>query len=329
MHQAFSRAERLRRIEQMLYRAANGMSASEIAEQLGVSQRTVYRDLEMLSERGVPLWQEDGRFGVLRDQHLATIRLSFNEAMTLFIATRLLARYADEYNPHIVSALTKLAAALPQSVAGHVIQAAETLRRRPTNDVAVAVLEQITRAWAERRVVRLWYRSPRSGELRQRDLAPYFLEISGPAYSCYVIGYDAWASAVRTFKLDRLERAQMLDRGYEIPPDFDANTYLADSWGIMRGRGLTEVVLQFNTDVSALLRERTWHPSQTIDELADGGLLFTVRVSDPREMRPWIRSWGADVEVLEPISLRNEMKDEARRLGSLYDVSSQKKPSAL
>jgi predicted DNA-binding transcriptional regulator YafY len=46
-------------------------------------------------------------------------------------------------------------------------------------------------------------------------------------------------------------------------------------------------------------------------------------------MRPWIRSWGADVEVLEPISLRNEMKDEARRLGSLYDVSSQKKPSAL
>jgi predicted DNA-binding transcriptional regulator YafY len=99
------------------------------------------------------------------------------------------------------------------------------------------VLEQITRAWAERRVVRLWYRSPRSGELRQRDLAPYFLQVSGPAYSCYVIGYDAWARAVRTFKLDRLERAQMLDRGYEIPPDFDPNNYLADSWGIMRGRG--------------------------------------------------------------------------------------------
>jgi proteasome accessory factor B len=185
----------------------------------------------------------------------------------------------------------------------------------------VAVLEQITRAWAERRVVRLWYRSPRSGQLRQRDLAPYFLEVSGPAYSCYVIGYDAWAKELRTFKLDRLERAQMLDQGYAIPPEFDAGAYLADSWGIMRGAGLTEVVLQFSPQVAALVQERIWHPSQMIDELADGGLLLTVRVSDPREMRPWIRSWGADVEVLEPILLRNQMTDEVRRLAALYDIS--------
>jgi predicted DNA-binding transcriptional regulator YafY len=329
MQQTLSRAERLRRIEQLLYRTSEGVRAAEIAEQLGISQRTVYRDLELLSESGVPLWQEDGRFGVLRDQHLATIRLSFNEAMTLFIATRLLARYADEYNLHIVSALTKLAAALPQSVAGHVVQTAEALRHRPTDDRAVAVLEQITRAWAERRVVRLWYRSPRSGVLRQRDLAPYFLEISGPAYSCYVIGYDLWARALRTFKLDRLERAQMLDRDYQIPPEFDANAYLAPSWGIMQGESLIEVVLQFSHDVAALVQERTWHLSQTIDELADGGLLFTVRVTDPREMRPWIRSWGADVEVLKPISLRNELKNEARHLAALYGIQTREKPSSL
>jgi len=320
MGQSPSQAERLRQIEQLLYQASDGLRASEIAERLGVSQSTVYRDLEQLGEKGVPLWQQEGRFGVLRDQYLANIRLNFNEALTLFIATRLLARYADEYNPHIASVLDKLAGALPRSVAGHIIQTAEALRCRPSNDRAVAVLEQITRAWAERRVVRLWYRSPRSGELRQRDLAPYFLEISGPAYSCYVIGYDTWAEGLRTFKLDRLERAQMLDKHYEIPPDFDANAYLANSWGIMRGAGLTEVVLQFSPDVAALLRERTWHPSQTIDELADGGLLLTVRVSDPREMRPWIRSWGADVEVLEPAELRTEMVEQARRLLDQYQA---------
>jgi proteasome accessory factor B len=110
----------------------------------------------------------------------------------------------------------------------------------------------------------------------------------------------------------------MLDKDYEIPSEFDANLYLVDSWGIMRGESLTEVVLQFDPQVAPLVKERTWHLSQTTDELADGGLLFIVRVSDPREMRPWIRSWGADVEVLEPISLRNELKDEARRLAALY-----------
>jgi predicted DNA-binding transcriptional regulator YafY len=325
MQQTLSRAERLHRIEQLLYRSSDGLSASEIARRLGVSQRTVYRDLELLAESGVPLQQEAGRFSLLRDHHLATIRLNFNEAMTFFVATRLLARHADEYNPHIVSALTKLASVMPQSIASHIVQTAEALRRRPTDDRAIAVLEQITRAWAERRMVRLWYRSPRSGELRQRDLAPYFLEVSGPAYSCYVIGYDNWARGLRTFKLDRLERAQMLDKGYRIPQDFDATAYLAGSWGIMHGEDLIEVVLKFNPEVGPLVQERTWHPLQTIDELADGSLLFTLRVSDPREMRPWIRSWGADVEVLEPISLRDEMKEEAQRLVDLYNIESQEK----
>jgi proteasome accessory factor B len=318
MRQPLSRDERLRQIEQLLYRAVGGLRAAEIAEKLDISQRTVYRDLEQLGESGVPLWQEEGRFGVVLDQYLVAIRVGFNEAMTLFIATRLLARYADEYNPHIISALDKLAAALPRSIADHVAQTAEALSRRPSDDRAVAVLEQITRAWAERRVVRLWYRSPRSGKLRQRDLAPYFLEISGPAYSCYVIGYDTWAEGLRTFKLDRLERAQMLDQGYHIPPDFDANAHLANSWGIMRGKGLFEVVLQFSPDVAALVKERTWHASQTIDELDDGGVLLTVRVSDPREMRPWIRSWGADVEVLEPPQLRAEIAEQAQRMMQQY-----------
>jgi predicted DNA-binding transcriptional regulator YafY len=81
--------------------------------------------------------------------------------------------------------------------------------------------------------------------------------------------------------------------------------------------------------VAALVRERTWHPSQAIDELADGGLLFTVRVSEPREMRPWIRSWGADVEVLEPISLRDQMAEEARRLAELYGGASAARPPSF
>jgi hypothetical protein len=57
-----------------------------------------------------------------------------------------------------------------------------------------------------------------------------------------------------------------LDEGYALLPDFDANAYLAHLWGIMRGEGLTEVVLQFSPEVAALVCERTWHPSQAVDE---------------------------------------------------------------
>ena len=61
-----------------------------------------------------------------------------------------------------------------------------------------------------------------------------------------------------------------------------------------------------------------WHPSQAIDDLEDGGCLLTVRVAEMREMIPWIRSWGPDVEVLEPPALRREIAADARRAAAVY-----------
>jgi proteasome accessory factor B len=73
----------------------------------------------------------------------------------------------------------------------------------------VAVLETITEAWATGHKVRIGYRSPNSGQLRERVLSPYTLEPS--AAGIYVLGRDDWANGIRTFKLERLEYAQILE----------------------------------------------------------------------------------------------------------------------
>ncbi len=318
MSRAMTRAERLRVIERLLYNSREGVSASEVARYCHVGRRTADRDLELLSETGVPLWQQEGRFGIVRDQYLSTIRLNFNEAVALFLAARLLSRHIDAHNPHIVSALSKLATALPEPLASRVTSVAEQIRRQPLDSRYVAVLEAITLAWASQRKVRLWYRSPRSGELRPRDIAPYTIEVLETSRGTYVVGYDDWASEIRTFRLERLERAQMLEDTYEIPADFDPERYFARAWGIMAGDEIVEVVLQFSPAVAPLVKERRWHATQSIDDLADGGVLLVVRVSDPREMRPWIRSWGAECEVVEPRWLREEMKEESKRLLARY-----------
>jgi predicted DNA-binding transcriptional regulator YafY len=318
MSRMLNRAERLRAIERMLYLAPDGMRVTEIAEACGVTRRTVYRDLDLLSVSGVPVWQEAGRFGIERERYLTTVRLNFNEAVALYMAARLLARHSDEHNPHVVAALDKLATALPEPISGHIAGTAAYVRERPINDRYIQVLEAITLAWSLQRKVRLWYRSPRSGKVRQRDFSPYFIEPSGIGYACYVIGFDDWSSEMRTFKLERLERAQMLDQTYQIPEDFDPNQYLETSWGIMHGEEEVEVVLQFSSAVTSRVKESVWHPSQEIDDLKDGGCLFTVRVSEPKEMQPWIRSWGAEVEVLSPPSLRQELAQEATRMAAVY-----------
>jgi predicted DNA-binding transcriptional regulator YafY len=319
MSRPLGRIARLREIETLLFRNAQGMRVAEIAERCGVDRRTIYRDIDLLSEAGVPIWQESGRYGVIRDQYLATVRLKFYEAVALYIAARLLARHADEHNPHIVSALTKLSTAFPDPLAEYISRTAEAIRDRPVNPAFVSVLEVIALCWAEHHKVRLWYRSPRSGTLRQRDFSPYTVEPSATG-GLYVIGHDDWAQDIRTFKLERLEHAERLADTYTIAEDFDPRTHLADAWGIMSGGEPVQVVLRFSPEVAAFIRERIWHSSQTLESLPDGSIRLQVNIADPREMRPWIRSWGAEVEVLEPQTLREDLMEETRRLARLYNL---------
>ena len=319
MSRLINRTERLREIETLLFRNSSGLSVPEIAVLCGVDRRTIYRDLDLLSEAQVPIWQDGGSYGIIRDQYLATIRLKFNEAVALYIAARLLARHADEHNPHIVAALTKLAIAFPDPLSGYLVPTAQVNESLPINSLFLAVLETVASGWAAHCKVRLWYRSPRARAIQERDVSPYTIEpsING---GLYVIGFDDTAQDIRTFKLERVEHAEQIDCTYAIPETFDPRSHFADAWGIMGGDSTVTVELRFNSRAAGPVQERLWHPSQQTQLLSDGTLHFQVDVADLREMQPWIRSWGADVEVLAPESLRAEMVDQARELAQIYLV---------
>ena len=147
-------------------------------------------------------------------------------------------------------------------------------------------------------------------------IAPYAVEPT--AIGIYVIGHDDWSHDIRTFKIERLEQAEVLDEPYAIPNGFDPEAYLSTSWGIMTSQEMFDVVLRFTATATPHIRERIWHPSQTIDLTPDGGCVLCVRISEPMEMQPWIRSWGAQVEVLAPDWLRERVADELRRASDQY-----------
>src|SRR5260221_4369203 len=89
-----SRTERLSEIERMLFRSAHGMRVMEIAEACGVDRRTVYRDLDLLSEIGVSVWQDRRRYGIIPHQYLWTVRLNFNGSIAPFIPHRRVFRHS-------------------------------------------------------------------------------------------------------------------------------------------------------------------------------------------------------------------------------------------
>src|SRR5215216_4679030 len=140
-----NRTDRLSTIEQLLFRSAIGLRAVELASACGVDRRTIYRDLTLLADVGVPIHQKDGRFYLDRENYKATVRLNFDEAVTLFLAARASSRQTDYHNPHTNTALNKLAMALPTPLAAHIDSLIEAASSQPVDLRFVSVLETVTR----------------------------------------------------------------------------------------------------------------------------------------------------------------------------------------
>ena len=298
----------------------------ELAERFECSRFTINRCLQDLETEGqVPINHLADRSVELDvSAYLNDVRLNLNEAMAMFMAVRLLARYSDKPNPHAVTALNKLSIALnkvSKQIASHIARTSERLNR-PMSEVAqdyARNLQTLTEAWANGTRVRLVKREEPNVE---RLFEPYFIEPSAVGYVSYVIGYDHHRQSVRTFRIERLLRVSPTVDPYTIPPTFDPLAKLAGAWGVNWGDGdvATEVLLKFAVGrVTERVRETSWHETQLIDDLPDGGCVLRITVGSTQEMKPWIRQWGPDCEVLAPPALRAEIGEEMRRAGEIYD----------
>ena len=321
-----SKAERLLRLEQILLAYPEGLRKAEIARKLGVHRATVGRYIKELSLR-IPVWQDDNLFGINRDDYLTHVRLTIHESMALHLAARLMATRTDKHNPHAAAALRKLGQALDKFaplVSRHLLASAEVMDddARRHDPVYLEVLETLTQAWSQGRMVHLWHRH-QSGQVYEYDFAPYFIEPYAIGRTTHVLGWRDPPKDVRTFKLERIQRIEMIKpaRPYTIPEEFDPRARLADAWGIWTTEAEpVEVVLKFHPRVAARVQETQWHRSERPEELPDGSLLWRARIAEPKEMLPWIRGWGADVEVLEPEALRAALVQETRRLAAVYGL---------
>ncbi|GAB4577891.1 MAG: WYL domain-containing protein [Anaerolineales bacterium] len=311
-----TRTARLRQLEEILLLKPSGLRAADLARALHVNRRTIYRDLEFLTDQGVPLWQDDGLFGINRTRYQTTVRLTYHESVALVLAGLLLARTFDERNPHVITALRRLAVTLPEPLTAHLERAALRTQANQTNPRHTAILEAIAEGWGTGRKVQIAYVPPNGDVIRERVIAPYTLEPTDAGI--YVIGHDDASGEIRTFKLERLQSARVLPQPYTIPADFDPETHLAHSWRIMTGGQPTPVILRFTPDAAPYIRERCWHPSQQIEPSTNGSLTLRLCIAEPREMLPWIRSWGAQVEVIEPMWLRERVGEEMRKAAEMY-----------
>lgn len=318
------RLARLLNVASILYSKGSGeagVPVAEIARLTGMTTRTVYRDIRALEEElAVPVFQaKRGHYGIERRFFLPPLRLSVPEAIVFFLASRLIARWSDQYDAAVVSAFTKLADALPQPIARHVAATMLAVGEHESNEPFTRSFSAVARGWAEGRVVELVY-DPGTGQEKRTRVQPYFLEPDAALRSVYLIGFDEPAGAMRTYKVERIRSATLTTDRYEIPDDFDPDAWLANSWGIWSSDSTPTALvrLRFDASVAHRVREAVWHRSQELIELEGGGVELTVTVAGVVEIRPWILSWGEAVEVLEPAELRAAIAASVREAAARY-----------
>jgi predicted DNA-binding transcriptional regulator YafY len=305
------RAIRLVELRRLLM--AKARTAQELAERLGVPKRTINRDLEDLGIVG------DGgqppRYAMTETPSV----LNVSEAIATHAALRLLYHHSPDRPLSYQEALEKIAKQLPASIRNIAHQSTDLHSRPKPNERA---LEIIARGWIERTVVQFNYVAPGgSGKARINEIEVYFIEVSRNNLEMYVIGLRRnWQPDIRTYRLGLIQNAVLLQQTYEIPASFDPKEYLSNAWGVMGDHGHhTTVKLKFEPSMTPWLQNRKFPGVQDTETMEDGAMIFTIRTGVnkdnlPLELIPWIRSWGANVEVLEPLALRQRWLAEAQAI---------------
>ena len=242
--------------------------------------------------------------------------------MAVVLSARLMVRYADKYDPDLASAFEKLEQVLPAPLAEHVERTLDVLASRSTDVRFSAHVHLLTKAWAERRVVTIEYEpagyAP-DATARKAVVRPYLIEPSLQTHALYLIGWDETRAAVRTFKIERIRDVAMTSRTFDAPDRDAIEALLGPAWDIIADQELVDVRLRFSPAVASRVTEATWHPTQRARLEPDGSLLWEATVSGTIEVRLWILSWGDDVEVLAPDSLRSDVAATLTRALRRYE----------
>jgi CRISPR-associated endonuclease/helicase Cas3 len=323
-----SRAERLNEMKRLYVQRA--FSDIEMAERLGIDRSTAYRDRIALEQEYPFIEEEPGRYRIDRSRLISEVRLNPYEALFLYLPARRMLRQTHVANLHVVHAVEKLAACLQQPMTERLLQLTTAVLKQQKQPQRLSILEQITMAWLRQKKARITYRALRARRPLIHTISPYLIEPALWSDSVYVIAYSDVARDIVPFKLERIEDVVTTLETFEIPEDFDEQQLLRHTWGIWFGDDEPVTVrLRFKPgEATQRVKETIWHPSQQITLLEDGGCEWQAQVADWREMVPWVRGWGAAVEVLEPVEFRETLIGESRALAERYGWHVSSTPAA-
>lgn len=306
----------------------HGATLRELADESGVSEKTITRDLHLLRRLAFPISERVSDHGrkhwVMTDAGgLPSLSFTLEEAAALYLGRQFLESLAGTlFWTGAQSAFKKIQSALGDAALQHLQKLATAfyLQSHAITDYATRaeLIDQLMVAIEERRLTVITYQSLRSTEpVSLYDIHPY--AIIHHKGALYLIAWSKDHNEIRTFKVDRVSKVDHYELKFTRPDDFDPATYLAHSFGIFTGDGPPQTIrVRFATQVLRILEEKRFHPSQTLSPPQQGWVTAEFTLSTLEEFSSWILSFGPLAEVLEPADLREKISTTLQQALSLY-----------
>jgi len=315
--------ERILEIDRRI-RAGEYPNPNRLAAEMEVSRRVIFSDREfMVSRLGAPICFDRRYNGWYYSDPvwmLPAVMVTEGELLAFFLSIEAARRYlGTALESPLRSAIDKIG----KTINGPVSIDLETLRRHYTfaAPALTSVDEQTllglhTGIVTRRKVWMRYYTASRDAHT-ERVVDPYHLYNSQGDW--YLVAFDERRQEVRSFLAGRIEEWKLSGQTFVPDPNFSIGAWMKGAFRTERGGDPVEVVIRFDAHQARYIRERRWHESQKVEELAGGGLILRFQIGGLNEVLRWVMQYGSHAEVLEPAELREQYKLEVGRMQQIYE----------
>lgn len=289
----------------LMFQSRGLLRAQDFASRFEISERTVYRDIQALSEVGVPISAMPGEgYRLMEGYYLPPITFTPDEARALFLAVSMLDGFTEDgpTKTAVTTALDKIRAILPHRTRRQAEALTAVLRfyafPAPPINFDNPTFVTLQEAIHERRVVHLHYHAQSSNVVTERDVEP--IEFVMLDKTWMLQAYCRLRQDLRVFRLDRIDRLRKTTHTFTTRHEPLNSPEPGD----------IRAVVCFQPGVVRWVREKQ-HFSFEAERPSANGTIMIYRPRSFDQIAPWLLQWGSQMELLEPASWRQKLREIA------------------
>jgi predicted DNA-binding transcriptional regulator YafY len=303
-------------------RAEKYPNARHLAEKFEISNKTAQRNIEFFRDSlEAPIEYDQSRKGYYylnTNFQLAAPDITQEELLAILVAQNILSLSAGGVISQKIKSFGKKLFGAPELL-GLTQKKLNDSFSSSWNEYAPAqgpVFQLAMRSLIENKLLQFTYTSPKKPESTLRTIEPHHLQHYMGNWT--MLGYCHLQQDWRKFKLSRMINLRVKDQVFTTKPKTQWHNQLEGGFGIFQGAETQLIKLKFNSFRAPWISEQVWHNDQSIEQLPNGELLLSFPACHLHEVRMKVLQFGADVEVLEPEELRNEIISEIHKTERLY-----------